>query len=137
MINCRKVGRNDFNVFESFMHNWYFIIFFFLIALIQFLGIHYFSFIMRTLPLSRGEWGACICIGSTVLLASAILKMTPESWLKKLDTDKLVDEEKSADNTLIDKLGMGTKPAGPQDAQEPPAVNLDEVDMENGNDDNF
>ena len=24
-INCRQVGRRDFNVFEKFLHNWYFL----------------------------------------------------------------------------------------------------------------
>lgn len=26
MINCRKVGIKDYNVFDRFFHNWYFVI---------------------------------------------------------------------------------------------------------------
>jgi magnesium-transporting ATPase (P-type) len=32
MINCRKIGKRDFNVFEALFHNWYFIILFCLIG---------------------------------------------------------------------------------------------------------
>lgn len=81
MINCRKIGRRDFNVFESFFHNFYFLLMFTLIFVVQIVGTNYFYVIFRTVPLSRGEWGACIMIGSTTLIASALIKLTPERWV--------------------------------------------------------
>jgi magnesium-transporting ATPase (P-type) len=93
MINCRKIGKRDFNVFESFFHNWYFILFFSIIGGVQFAGTQYFPFIFRTVPLDRGEWGSCIVVGSTVLLWSAILKLLPEKWFAKLNTSRLINED--------------------------------------------
>lgn len=84
MINCRKIGKRDFNVFESMFHNWYFLFLFCLIGGVQFVGTQYFSFIFRTVPLSRTEWGSCIVVGSTVLIWGAILKLLPEKWFSKL-----------------------------------------------------
>lgn len=41
MINCRKIGKRDFNVFESMFHNWYFIFLFAIIGGVQFAGTQY------------------------------------------------------------------------------------------------
>lgn len=104
MINCRKIGKRDFNVFESFFHNWYFIILFCLIGGVQFVGTQYFSFIFRTIPMNRTEWGSCIAVGSTVLIWGAILKLLPERWFSKLNTSKLINEDKETDNMLLKKI---------------------------------
>jgi len=93
MINCRKIGKKDFNVFESFFHNWYFIFFFCLIGGVQFIGTQYFHVIFRTLKLTRTEWGTCIVIGSTNLIWGAVLKVLPDTWFKRLEGAKLVDED--------------------------------------------
>jgi magnesium-transporting ATPase (P-type) len=84
LINCRKIGRRDFNVFESFFHNLYFIGIFVLIALVQFVQINYFYGLTQTVPLQRSEWGSCIAVGSTTLLVSAIIKLLPDEFLEKL-----------------------------------------------------
>jgi len=102
MINCRKTGKHDFNVFESFFHNFYFILFFCLTFVIQYILIEWFPWVSRTVSLSRGEWGSSICVGATVLIVSALLKMTPESWVERISTDGLIDEDKAADNTMLD-----------------------------------
>lgn len=94
MINCRKIGRRDFNVFENFFHNWYFLLMFTLIIVIQIIGTNYFPVIFRTLPLTRSEWGACIMVGSSTLAASALVKLTPEKWVK-IDADKFINEDQA------------------------------------------
>lgn len=104
MINCRKIGAKDFNVFESFFHNFYFIFFWFLIGGVQFVGTNYFSFIFRTVPMSRTEWGSCIVIGSTVLLWAALLKFLPDRWFKCLENNKIIDEDKKTDSFIVKKL---------------------------------
>jgi hypothetical protein len=104
MINCRKIGKKDFNVFESMFHNWYFLFLFFLIGGVQFFGTQYFPFIFRTVPLDRTEWGSCIVVGSTVLLWGAFLKLIPDRYFAKFNTSKLVDEDAQADNAIIKKM---------------------------------
>lgn len=110
MINCRKIGKRDFNVFEAMFHNWYFILFFLIIGGVQFVGTQYFSFIFRTIPLDRTEWGSCIVVGSTVLIQGAVLKLLPESWFSRLNTSKLVNEDEENDNTILKKMHEQKKP---------------------------
>lgn len=85
-INCRKVGRRDFNVFEKFLHNNYFLLVLFGTFAAQILMCQWFPSITGTEQLSKGEWGACIAVGSTNLLIGAILKLTPESWVSKINS---------------------------------------------------
>jgi len=105
MINCRKIGRRDFNVFECFFHNWYFIGLFTLIAVVQFCQVNYLSDITQTVSLSRSEWGSCIAVGSTNLVISAIIKLLPDEMLQKLPLitrgESIEDQEMS--NKYLDK----------------------------------
>jgi len=48
MINCRKIGRRDFNVFESFFHNMLFLFFFTMIFVVQFVAIQIFPALTQT-----------------------------------------------------------------------------------------
>lgn len=84
-INCRKVGRRDFNVFEKFFHNMYYIIILFTCFGFQYVLSEYLSGIAGTTHLTKSEWGGCIAIGSTVLFVSLLLKLTPESLVNKFD----------------------------------------------------
>jgi Ca2+-transporting ATPase len=84
-INCRKVGRKDFNVFERFLHNNYFLLVLFGTFAAQIMMCKWFPGITGTEQMTKGEWGACIAAGSTNLLIAAILKLTPESWVTKID----------------------------------------------------
>lgn len=80
LINCRKVGSKDFNVFEDFHHNP-----FFLLVLV---GTFLFQIWSNKNPIVSGilkvehvqdkqQWGKAIAIGSTSLIAGAILKLVP------------------------------------------------------------
>lgn len=109
MINCRKIGKRDFNVFESIFHNFYFIFFFSAIGGIQFFGTQYFSAIFRTVPMSRTEWGSCIVIGSTNLVFGALLKVLPEKWFKRLEGAKLIDEDEQSKSALVKTISDGKK----------------------------
>ena len=100
-INCRKVGRQDFNVFEKFLHNNYFLLVLFGTFTFQIVMCTYFPTITGTEQLSKGEWGACIAVGSTNLLVGAILKLTPESWVTKINSKSMIDEDKKVDNKVL------------------------------------
>jgi len=102
-INCRKVGtwsgpgqgyRRDFNVFESILtHNFYFNIVVIGTFAGQILMCEFMPGITRTVPLSRGEWGACIAVGATPLLISMMLKLTPTSWLNRFFAWNPINED--------------------------------------------
>jgi len=89
--------------------------------------------IFRTVPLTRGEWGSCIVVGSTVLLWSALLKLTPDSLLTKLASNRFINEDEELKSKLLDGIasaeGKG-KPAPPKD--EPTETEPDE-DNDNDN----
>jgi len=66
--------------------------------------------IVKATTLTTSEWGGCIVIGSTPLLISALLKLSPESWLAKVKLDKFIDESKDmSSNAILDKYEKGSK----------------------------
>lgn len=103
LINCRKIGRRDFNVFESFFHNWFFLIIFAGTLAMQYLLVNVFSGLTRTVPLGKSEWGACMAVGTTPILISALLKLTPERWVSKIPLGNILDEDTVAGPTMMDK----------------------------------
>jgi hypothetical protein len=51
--------------------------------------------------MDKSGWGACIAVGTTNLLVSALLKLTPESWVSKINTSAMIDEDKEIDNKVL------------------------------------
>uniref|UniRef100_A0A7S3CL09 Cation-transporting P-type ATPase C-terminal domain-containing protein n=1 Tax=Strombidium rassoulzadegani TaxID=1082188 RepID=A0A7S3CL09_9SPIT len=100
-INCRKVGKMDFNVFEGFGHNPYYLLVIFGTSAFQFILTQYFSVIAITVPMDRNEWGACIFMGSTVLLVSAIGHILPDSLFEKIPVEKFINEDDIMDNKVL------------------------------------
>jgi len=89
MINCRKVGIDDKQVFERFHHNIFFIIILIGVFVTQICLVQYFPVLIRAIPMSsRSEWGGCIAIGATELLIALLLKYTPQKWVEALPTDR-------------------------------------------------
>jgi len=101
LINCRKDGPKDYNVFAKFFHNWYFLAVLFGEFAFQFL---FPSPMIRTTTLSKREWGACLMLGATALIMSVLLKCTPERWLEKFRGGPcgIVDESKAVKNAITD-----------------------------------
>jgi magnesium-transporting ATPase (P-type) len=81
MINCRKVGISDTNVFENFFHNWTFIIILLICFFAQWALVNWFHDLVGAVLISRSEWGACLFIGATELLAAFALKFVPSKWI--------------------------------------------------------
>lgn len=82
LINCRKVGMEDKDIFELFLHNLTFLA----VLVGAFIGhillVQYCSFLLYTMPLnSRGEWGGALALGATTLLIAFVLKLTPKRWV--------------------------------------------------------
>jgi hypothetical protein len=51
--------------------------------------------------LSRGEWGACIAAGSTPLIVSLVLKLTPQSWVDSIPVHKFIAEDEKSDHKVL------------------------------------
>jgi len=96
-INCRKVGSRQFNVFSQIFSNIYFILVILVIIAVQFTLVEIFQFAVRLAHLDSKRMAACIIWGATVLPISAILKLTPDNWIKKLPIT--IDENKKISDT--------------------------------------
>lgn len=111
-INCRKVGRRDFNVFEAFLHNAYFLLVVSGTFAAQILMCECFPALTRTVSLTRSEWGACIAVGATPLLVSALLKLTPEAWVARIPTNAMVDEDRAVSSKVLSAWQSDAKAKG-------------------------
>ena len=57
---------------------------------------------MRVAPLEDREHAACILWGASTLVVSALLKLTPEAWTKKIPIR--IDEDADASDSAIVSL---------------------------------
>lgn len=129
MINCRKVGRRDFNVFEKFFHNFYFLGIFFGEILVQVCLNYYIPALTKQVVLSKQDWGSIVVVAFTVILVAFLLKLTPESWIAKIPTSKMVDEDRAVNNKVLNMWqGGDQKEMMSDDFREAPAEN-DEQDF--------
>mgnify|MGYP002630932724 CR=1 FL=1 len=112
-INCRKVGARDFNVFSAPFHNAYFLIVLGGTAAAQVCLVQFFPSLCTVTSLSRGEWGACLVIGATPLLAGLILKLTPESWPDRITCGRLPNEDEVPRHAVLDAFKSATGAAAP------------------------
>lgn len=112
-INCRKVGAREFNVFSAPFHNAYFLFVLGGTAAAQVCLVQFFPSLCSVTSLSRGEWGACLVIGATPLLAGLILKLTPDTWPQKVACGRLPDEDEAVNNAALKAWNKTTDAAKP------------------------
>ena len=77
LINCREVKPSRRNVFSEISKNWYFILTFCLIAVLQYLLVQWGGTIVRTAPLEGKQHAYCVILGLTVFIPSFALKLLP------------------------------------------------------------
>jgi len=110
-INCRKVGAKEYNVFSAPFHNAYFLIVLGGTAAVQVCLVQFFPSLCSVVSLSRGEWGACLVISATPLLAGLILKLTPDTWPQKLACGRLPDEDEAVNHAALNAWNAAGAPA--------------------------
>lgn len=99
-INCRKIGQKEYNVFENLFspyekingYFWFIIVF---VSVGQVLMVQIFYMFTRTTPLSKGEWGACIMVGSSVIIIALLFKKLGSKLLRLIPFAKFVDEDQA------------------------------------------
>ena len=94
------------NVFERIFSkfNIYFWVSLLFVCMFQFVSVHFFSFLIRTVPLNRSEWGACIVTGALVIPVAAMLKLTGPRLLRSIPFTKFIDEDKFVNDGLVNKI---------------------------------
>jgi hypothetical protein len=131
-INCRKVGERDFNVLEKFFHNKFFLGILLFTFSFQYILTNVFSSISGCKPLNKGEWGACLVVGSTPLLISVLLKLTPGSWVDRIPTENLANENARKKSVIVDAFNA-TQKGGPKKKDQDEVIDV----METKEEDNF
>ena len=98
-INARKLGDQEYNVFEGFFNNFLFLFVIIFTIIIQIVLVQYGGQAVRCAPLTWQYHLICIAIGSVSLINGVLIKLVlPASWFEFLDfkEDKMSDEEEQA-----------------------------------------
>jgi magnesium-transporting ATPase (P-type) len=97
-INCRKVGATSFNIFAGILNNWLFLAVLSSVVALQYCFVSFKTVarIFDATTLDSSKFAECVVLGMTTWVISALLKMTPVAWLKKLPIK--IDENKKNDS---------------------------------------
>ena len=76
-INCRKLKRSDFNVFNGIFSNWLFLFILSLSLIVQYLIVEYGGRFVRTSPLTWQQHTFCLAMGLGSLLTGIFIKLIP------------------------------------------------------------
>mmetsp|Transcript_7019 Transcript_7019/g.5263 ORF Transcript_7019/g.5263 Transcript_7019/m.5263 type:complete len:197 (+) Transcript_7019:1378-1968(+) len=80
MINARKTGDTEFNIFENFFGNWIFVSILFGVFIAQLLFVQLGGAFLRCAPLDLTQNATCFTIGASVILVVTMIKLLP-AWL--------------------------------------------------------
>jgi len=99
LLNARKIGIKEFNIFQRFFNNWMFLLIITFVTCFQILVVQYAGKFARVGPLTSRQHAACIIWGLGTWVVGAALKATPAEWVDKIPVS--VDETKTADSDKI------------------------------------
>ena len=74
-INCRKLQRQEYNVFENFFNNGMFIFVLIVTLVVQYIMVQLGGVLMHCSPLDIGIFGTCVGIGATCLIIGVFIKL--------------------------------------------------------------
>lgn len=98
MINSRKIGEGEINVFANFFNNKFFIIIFVLTILIQCALVELGGTAVKTYPLDLNQNLICLALGFLELPWGLVLKFLPLKWFQCIDLkSELPDEDEEDD----------------------------------------
>jgi magnesium-transporting ATPase (P-type) len=102
-INSRKLGLKDFNIFERFFNNFWFLVVLAGEFVAQFFIVELGGIIFRTAPLPWDMQICAISFGVGSLIIGAALKATPPEWVEKIPV--IINEEATEEgNDLLSKV---------------------------------
>lgn len=106
LINSRKIGEGEINVFANFFNNKFFIIIFVLTILIQCALVELGGTAVKTYPLNLNQNLICLALGFLELPWGLILKFLPIKWFQCIDLKSPLpdeEEEEGADGDVKKK----------------------------------
>lgn len=93
LINSRKIGEGELNVFSGFFNNKWFIIIFILTIVIQCVLVELGGSAVKTYPLNYKHNLICLSIGALELVWGLILKFLPIGWFQCISLDAELPSE--------------------------------------------
>lgn len=104
-INCRKLKKTEYNVFEGFFNNWLFIIIELGTIIVQIFLVEFGGGFIKVSPLSWSQHLICLAVGSFSIVTGVLIKLLPDALFNKI---KLLKEEvmeiKQLDRSLTSRL---------------------------------
>lgn len=97
LINSRKIGDDEINVFANFFNNIWFIIIFILTIIIQCVLVELGGTAVKTYALNLNQNLICLAIGSLELVWGLILKFMPLGWFQCIKLNVQIPDEEEAD----------------------------------------
>jgi magnesium-transporting ATPase (P-type) len=79
-FNCKCISPKKLNMFSNLFSNWLFLAVIVVTSLLTVFFVQYTGQMMRVTSLDATEHAACLMWGSTVLVVSVLLKLTPATW---------------------------------------------------------
>lgn len=105
IINARKLGEKEYNVFSNFFNNSKFIFIFLFIVGMQIWLCQSGGMIMRTSGLNMNQHLACIGVGAFGLIWGVLIKaLMPARWFDSLSINEEEMEEEHAEHTFTASL---------------------------------
>ena len=104
MINARKLGEKQFNVFADFLNNWMFIAIYGLMWCVQILSVQFGGRPLRTVPLSLEQNLICIGIGALSLIWALFVKLIPGAWFDWVRMPEYEMDDKEEETALTANL---------------------------------
>jgi len=98
LINSRKIGDGEINVFANFFNNPWFIIIFILTIVIQCVLVELGGNAVKTYALNLNQNLICLAIGSLELVWGLILKFLPLSWFQCIKLNVQIPDEEEEDD---------------------------------------
>ena len=104
MINARKLGERQFNIFSGLFNNGLFIAVYVLMWLVQIASTMYGGRPLRTVPLTLEQNLICAGIGAFSLVWAVFVKMIPGSWFDWVHMSEHEMDDKEEEQSMQAKV---------------------------------
>lgn len=104
MINARKLGERQFNIFSGLFNNWLFIAIYVLMWLVQIASTMYGGRPLRTVPLTLEQNLICAGMGAFSLVWAIFVKLIPGSWFNWVHMSEHEMDDKEEEQSMQSKV---------------------------------
>lgn len=104
-INCRKLKRNEFNMFKDFFNNPLFFVINLATFIVQVLIVQFGGEFIKTAPLTVYQHLFCVLVGAFCLLVSILIKLIPLGTFKKIKLLREPNQDQMIASSRLKKRG--------------------------------